>query len=91
MEKMMKLAAKRAQKRWHRTAVAEAGRSMMVQKHWVMEQAKLPRERHMNLRYFQPWFDLPTMTDYSLPVVPVLPLMVDYILLVVPVLPLMVD
>ncbi len=29
----MKLAAKKAQKRWHRTAIAEAEHSMMVQKH----------------------------------------------------------
>jgi hypothetical protein len=56
-----------------------------------MEQAKLPRERHMNPRYFQPWFDLPTMTDYVLLVVPVLSSMVDYTLLAVPVLSSMVD
>jgi hypothetical protein len=63
---------------------------MMVQRHWAMEQVKLPREsraHQTNQLRFQPWSDLPTMMGYFLPVVPVLPRTADYTLLVVPALP----
>jgi type II secretory pathway component PulJ len=73
VEETMKLAEVKAQKHWHRPAVVEAEHSMMAQKHWVMEQVKLPRKNRAhqtNQLRFQLWSDLPIMMDYFLPVVP---------------------